>query len=400
MTIRHLILAVFCLFISGLPAESHTRSQSSSIWNVDGSQVTMTFFVDTYRATLLAAFGWDALSPEQMLARHLPETITVQQAGIACPIIDTQTGPGVKGTLRSEAIFQCPSDAIEVPADIEIGAFFALSATHQHIFQARLKDGTMIERILTEGHNGVRLAPHADDFDFLDLLTLGFEHVLSGLDHILFLIALVLMCQNWRQILTAVTCFTAGHMLALYLVVTGTISPVPIVMEVLIGLSIAALAVAALARTQPLPTIAPFLVSAIFVSGGLALAGFDRLPVSWITFVALSIFIFLDLTSHTRIRINNWPETIVITLLFSLAHGAGFAGGLLQADFRQSALLYSLLFFNLGVELGQLAIVAVTIALLAIIAKRTNPAFVARSQRLLTQMLIWAGSYYFFLRLV
>lgn len=391
-------LSVFCML--GSIADAHTRSQSSSSWRINGAEQTMTFSVDAYRATLLSAFGWDELSPEQMLARHLPETISVFQGAKECSMTLSKPEKAPRGELRHYMAFKCAVSITERPIDISIGSFFALSATHQHIFQARLDGKHVIERVLTDGKMSVLVSPSSVGGGFPSLLTLGFEHVVSGFDHILFLIALVLISKNWRHTVALITCFTAGHMIALYLVATGKVSPMPSVVEALIGLSIVAVAVAALARTQPLPLAAPYVVSGLFGVGGLVLAYADRLPSNWIIYSALTVFIFLELFRHTKGKSENLLNTMTITVLFSLAHGAGFAGGLIDANFQQSSLLFSILFFNVGVEIGQVAVAGGTFAVFSLINRFSSPIFFQGSEKTVSFILIWAGSYYFFVRLI
>lgn len=396
---RRFLFVLICLcFFSGL-AGAHTRSQSSSSWQVENNRLLMTFTVDAYRATLLASFGWDALSPSQMLAKHLPVTIKVAQNGSSCSLLSSSTVDAVKGKLRHQMIFECASPVDQVSTTASIGAFFSLSASHQHIFYAQLEDGEPIERILTDGHSTVNLNQEAQAQDLLSLVKLGFGHVLSGLDHLFFLGALVLLCHGWRQTVLLISCFTLGHMVSLYLVAINWISPVSFLIEALIGLSIAALALAALAQKYPLPKQAPIFVSVLLITGAGIYGLIDGFPVYWAAFLALILFVFFELTRLSKEPKHSLFNTAAITLLFSLAHGAGFAGGLLKAGFQETALIQSVLLFNIGVELGQILAAAAFFTFLSILTKISRPIVRERTEVAIILVLIWIGSYYFFARL-
>jgi hydrogenase/urease accessory protein HupE len=136
-------------------------------------------------------------------------------------------------------------------------------------------------------------------------LKLGFEHILPlGLDHILFVLGLFLLSPKLKTVLWQSLAFTVAHSVTLGLAIYGVISVPSAIVEPLIALSI--------------------------------------------LYVALeNIFI-------TRLR----PSRIGVVFIFGLIHGMGFAGALSELGLPQNAFLSSLLFFNAGVELGQLVVIA------------------------------------------
>ena len=135
-----------------------------------------------------------------------------------------------------------------------------------------------------------------------DYVKLGFEHILPlGLDHILFVLGLYLLSQRLKDLLWQVTAFTAAHTLTLALAILGLVSiPVSIV-EPLIALSIVYVAVENL---------------------------------------------FKDSVSKSRVG---------LVFGFGLLHGLGFAGVLLEIGLQSDNFVESLIAFNVGVELGQIA---------------------------------------------
>lgn len=142
-------------------------------------------------------------------------------------------------------------------------------------------------------------------------VVLGFEHILpKGLDHILFVLGLFLMSTRWKALLAQVTAFTVAHSITLGLAIYGAVSLPSSVVEPLIAASI--------------------------------------------VYVAVENVLSKEL--HR--------SRIALVFCFGLLHGLGFAGVLHELGLPRSQFLPALLSFNLGVELGQLSVIA--IAFLAI----------------------------------
>lgn len=149
---------------------------------------------------------------------------------------------------------------------------------------------------------------------------IGVEHILAGWDHLLFVIALVLLLREWRRAVVAATAFTVAHSITLAGASLGLVAMPQRPVEVLIALSIVFLAVE-IARADP---ARPSLTM--------------RMP---------------------------W----VVAFLFGLLHGFGFAGALAEIGLPDDALVPALVAFNLGVEAGQLLVVAATLAVIAAVAR-------------------------------
>ena len=169
----------------------------------------------------------------------------------------------------------------------------------------------------------------------------GVHHILIGPDHILFLVGLLLLGGGWWPLLRIVTAFTIGHSITLSLAALNLVTPPATVIEPAIALSI------------------------IFV-------GADNLLVG---------------TSGRDVRA--W-----IALAFGLVHGFGFANVLREFGLPGEALGWSLFAFNLGVEIGQLVIVAAIAAALAFVRQR-NQAAAQRVAFAGSLVVIVAGAYWF-----
>jgi hydrogenase/urease accessory protein HupE len=144
---------------------------------------------------------------------------------------------------------------------------------------------------------------------FVDFLRYGFTHVLpEGLDHILFVLGLFLLSRSWKPVLTQVTAFTLAHSLTLGLAAAGMIKVPASIVEPIIALSIAAIAIENIFHPE-----------------------------------------------FTRWR-------LVIVLIFGSIHGLGFASGLAEKPIPQDSFLLALTGFNLGVEAAQLAVIGLAFA--------------------------------------
>jgi hydrogenase/urease accessory protein HupE len=140
-------------------------------------------------------------------------------------------------------------------------------------------------------------------------LRLGIEHILFGFDHLLFVLALVILVREWRRVAMTVTAFTVAHSITLAAATLGFVNVPGPPVEAAVALSIVLVAVEIVNARHGKPSLTA------------------RLP--WL--VAFS---------------------------FGLLHGFGFAGALAEVGLPQHAIPVALLFFNLGVEIGQLFFVA------------------------------------------
>jgi hydrogenase/urease accessory protein HupE len=144
---------------------------------------------------------------------------------------------------------------------------------------------------------------------------IGVEHIIGGFDHLLFVVALVLLLQRGWPVVAAATAFTIAHSITLAGTTLGLFGLPQAPVEAVIALSIIFLAVE-IVKVQP---------------------------------------------SQHRLS-QRWPW--LVAFLFGLLHGFGFAGALREIGLPQTDVPLALLSFNLGVEAGQLAIIAVATAVL------------------------------------
>ncbi|MDA7856768.1 HupE/UreJ family protein [Gammaproteobacteria bacterium] len=141
-------------------------------------------------------------------------------------------------------------------------------------------------------------------------LYLGFDHLLDGLDHILFILGLLFCISGFVNIIKTITAFTIAHSLTLGLSVLDIISLPQATVEALIALTI--------------------------------------------------IYLATEISKNRKIINTPW----FMAFGFGLLHGLGFAGALNEIGIANSQMLLSLLFFNIGIELGQIALIPIPLSLI------------------------------------
>jgi hypothetical protein len=387
------VFVAFGLLAGG--AAAHERSQSFSSWRLHGAELGVVFSVPAREATRLAAADADALPLEALLARHLDATIAARAGDAPCARV---SGPNVlaarEGQLRVELRLRCGEAR---PLRLEVASFFAVAPSHVHFARLAADGGPAVELLFTErARSRVALAgsePAPRGETLLGYVRLGVEHIALGPDHLAFLVALLLFAARARDVVVIVTGFTLGHSLTLALGALGIARPEPAWIEALIGFTIAL--VAAENVTSANGDGARVSAAAALVLAGLALAalfvGHGPPPL---------LLLGLALFTGCQGRIATTPDAArrlrpALTVLFGLVHGFGFAGVLLEIGLPRERLLAALVGFNLGVELGQLAFVAI-FALVAGLARRLAPALgSAPAREAASAALCGVGLYWF-----
>lgn len=398
MSARLLALTLVWLTLLAGGAAGHVRSESFSTWRVEGAQLSGEFQVDAHRATQLIATDAEARDLNATLARHLRETIAMETAAGPCAMAEAPAPrPAEPGRLRMALSYDCPGP-IGPDARLRITAFAAQSSTHVHYLRVRLGAESTIEAALSGGVREITLAPRLDGAraGFWRTLRLGFEHVLSGLDHLAFLLALALMAGSWTRAAWAASGFTLGHSISLGLVAAGVVRPFGPAVEALIGFTVAFAAGEAL-RTGRDVRWALAIAGALGVLAMPALAaglGWSSLP--WPVFLGAALFTLAMARFGSQ---DTRPAAIPLAAAFGLAHGAGFAGPFLELGVEGPALLPALVAFNLGVEAAQLLALCV-IAALALAAARIPAAVRGHGRDVLCAALGGLGVYWFASRAV
>ncbi|MBL8276893.1 MAG: HupE/UreJ family protein [Pelomonas sp.] len=323
-------LLALALLLSGA-AHAHQASEAYLNFRVDGAVVEQRLDIalrDLDRDLALDADGDGALSWGEVRQRW-PDIEALAAVGLQftadgqrCDALDRpapqldEHSDGTYAVLVSH--WRCPGDVGELAIDYRL--FAHTDAAHRGL--ARLAGAAGQPLVLVPGAGVQRL--HAESRGVVGFVAEGMAHIASGFDHVLFLVTLLLVAV-WRragpgwvprdsarsafaETLKLVTAFTLAHSVTLGLAASGLIDPPAAAVESLIALTVL---LAALDNLRP------------FIPG---------------------------------------PRWLMVGL-FGLVHGIGFAGPLKDLGLRGSELVLPLLGFNIGVELGQLAVVALLLPL-------------------------------------
>ncbi len=201
-----------------------------------------------------------------------------------------------------------------------------LSATMVDVLvRIALADGRVVSRLLRPDAPSFVFGAEDNGPAVSEYFVLGVEHILFGIDHLLFVLALVLIVRGVGLLVKTITAFTIAHSITLALATLGYVNMPSAPVEAIIALSIV--------------FVAAEIVRSRRGQSGLT----ERAP--WI-----------------------------VAFTFGLLHGFGFAGALSEVGLPQNDIPMALLLFNVGVEAGQLAFVAVALAIIALVRKIRLPA--------------------------
>jgi hydrogenase/urease accessory protein HupE len=223
--------------------------------------------------------------------------------------VDCTLGAATARTVEADGVelsapLRCPAGAARWSLDFD--NFAALAPGHRMYVEV---DGNPVG-MLSADSQAVQFGPAASRLGIAaSFLWLGVEHIATGYDHLLFLLALLVVARSLRQMLTVVTGFTVAHSITLSLAATGVFTLSPSLVEPAIAASIA--------------------------------------------------FVGLENLLHPTIR-----RRVLLTFVLGLVHGFGFAGLLAELGLPQGNLAVALVSFNGGVELGQAAICLLLLPLL------------------------------------
>ena len=186
-----------------------------------------------------------------------------------------------------------------------------------------LLDGRNYQQVLDAGQTQFVIPAESSAGEVAgDYSLLGMEHIWGGMDHLLFVFGLLLLVGGGTRLLWTITAFTVGHSITLSLVTLG----------------------------------------------------FFDYPVALVEFaIALSIFVLA--VELTRIRKHDmlWRNPWWLAGGFGLLHGMGFAGALAETGLPQDNLPLALLFFNVGIEVGQIAFILAVLAIWYLVRKPMAP---------------------------
>ena len=264
------------------------------------------------------------------------------------------------GVLKFAWAFQC----LQIPETVSVSLFQDLGVTHTHIARG-VVDGESVPEFMFASNRdawviGLPEERNVNQSSYFGYFKSGVEHILSGWDHLTFLLGLLLLFTG-RFLVIAITGFTIGHSLTLGLGAMNVLRVHSEIIETLIGFSILLLAVEYFIKhTFEIDKLAKNLV--LSLCAFLPLTVFGDLDLILIIGLALFLTFYLSLTNHYS---NLWLP-LMITIFFGLIHGLGFASSIAESGIPQDRLVPIILSFNIGVEVGQLAVAFALLALIKI----------------------------------
>jgi hypothetical protein len=349
-------------------AGAHTRSQSHSVWEIKAAEVDLVMTIPAVEADRLS--GGQGAPSDDHLKAYLTERVYPFAGAERCPLVPpVQVLSAAAGFRKYDFTFKCGS-----PNHLQIhsGAFFDLVPSHTNFAQVQnALTGEFTEQLITVEHQTVEVTggegSRLKSARFAEFIRLGVMHIFTGVDHMSFLLGLVLISRRLRDLVFVVTGFTIGHSLTLALAVTGVLRPHAEYIDALVALTIALIGAENIVVQTQKPTPV-----ALAVGGSLALMallqwlGFGGLPSLLLLGAGLFTANYLMISGRLR---DAGRLRILITLVFGLIHGFGFAADLLELQLPPERLAELLVGFNVGVEIGQLILVVGATLLVAILAR-------------------------------
>lgn len=348
-------ILIALILVVARPAHAHEVGLSRGEYTAAGAVMKVELTFARRELSALVA-GLDHNKDGDLSAAEIDREREGIEASVARRVVVTSNGSKCKATL--DAVDLTEQDGVVVRAshacaaplgEVSVSLTFLpdLPFGHRHLAHASAGSAS-IDAVLSQRSttfqltvSGVQAETPKPPPRKFSLLLMGVEHILTGYDHLLFLFGLVLVGGRLRSLLWVVTAFTLAHSITLGLAALGVWAPSPRIIEPAIALSIA--------------------------------------------YVGVENFFVKDAEKRWR-----------ITFPFGLIHGFGFAGALQEVALPKADVPWALFLFNLGVELGQLAVLAPVLPLLLWLRKREG--FRTKGVKALSALIIAAGLVWFIAR--
>ena len=355
------LLCFGLLILCSILTEAHDRSESYSRFSFTTNEQGMA--IQVIGSIKQDIFGHlNAASRFQSYESLVDYLGTAINPGSSCKLNNSvEVNENISlGVLKFAWAFQC----LQIPETISVSLFQDLGVTHTHIARG-VVDGESVPEFMFASNQdawviGLPGERNVNQSSYFGYFKSGVEHILSGWDHLTFLLGLLLLFTG-RFLVIAITGFTIGHSLTLGLGAMNVLRVHSEIIETLIGFSILLLAVEYFIKhTFEIDKLAKNL--ALSLCAFLPLTVFGDLDLILIIGLALFLTFYLSLTNHYS---NLWLP-LLITIFFGLIHGLGFASSIAESGIPQDRLVPIILSFNIGVEVGQLAVAFALLALIKI----------------------------------
>ena len=390
-----------------IPVKSHYFSESFSKWNINGTNVvaqysileleaTRIFKVDSYQKIMYE----NKLSERDVFKIYLRQHIRVLSGNNVCKMKDDiRDIASQEGYLNVEIQFHCDS---EENIKIINNAMFNLIQGHIHIARVYVDNNLFIEKALFFNDQSLEIKENVNENSFIksfgSFFNTGMNHILSGYDHLLFILGLLLIVSHFRKLILVITGFTIGHSLTLSLAVFDLIQINSRLVEALIGYTI--MFVGLEYFTKKNNNIVSSVTFVILLNLLLLIVSL-MLGISISTALIFGVVIF---SISYLFFINNYKKEnkfiVIITIIFGLIHGLGFGGFLLGSGVNDENIVSGLLGFNLGVEFGQIAFILFTLLTFKILSLLKMNRIISIAKNAAFVFIISLGLYFYIQRLM
>ena len=398
---------VIILFFLLSPLNAHYFSESFSKWNVVDNKVEANFSLLTLESTrIFQVENYQKIMFEENLSEtdvfkiYLSQHLKVSSEGKNCSLVDEiKELNSQEGSLNLSLNFECPSNK-----EIKIinNALFNLVQSHIHIARIYIDNNLYTEKALFFNDQSIDLNEEKENNSFSNsfykFFSLGLDHILSGYDHLLFILGLLLLVTNLKRLLLVITGFTIGHSLTLSLSVINIIQVKSSLVEALIGYTIMFVGLEYLYKENNDHRVSMIFITTLslllLIFGNLINPNFPYFLILGILLFSLGYFYLLkNLNSE-----NNLLS--IITIIFGLIHGFGFGGFLLGSKISSENILSGLLGFNLGVEVGQIIFVLLILLIYKLLMTLKITKIIEVMKNLSFFAVVFFGFFFFIQRLI
>ena len=398
---------VIILFFLLSPLNAHYFSESFSKWNVVDNKVEANFSLLTLESTrIFQVENYQKIMFEENLSEtdvfkiYLSQHLKVTSEGKNCSLVDEiKELNSQEGSLNLSLNFECPSNK-----EIKIinNALFNLVQSHIHIARIYIDNNLYTEKALFFNDQSIDLNEEKENNSFSNsfykFFSLGLDHILSGYDHLLFILGLLLLVTNLKRLLLVITGFTIGHSLTLSLSVINIIQVKSSLVEALIGYTIMFVGLEYLYKENNDHRVSMIFITTLslllLIFGNLINPNFPYFLILGILLFSLGYFYLLkNLNSE-----NNLLS--IITIIFGLIHGFGFGGFLLGSKISSENIFSGLLGFNLGVEVGQIIFVLLILLIYKLLMTLKITKIIEVMKNLSFFVVVFFGFFFFIQRLM
>ena len=398
---------VIILFFLLSPLNAHYFSESFSKWNVVDNKVEANFSLLTLESTrIFQVENYQKIMFEENLSEtdvfkiYLSQHLKVTSEGKHCSLVDEiKELNSQEGSLNLSLNFECPSNK-----EIKIinNALFNLVQSHIHIARIYIDNNLYTEKALFFNDQSIDLNEEKENNSFSNsfykFFSLGLDHILSGYDHLLFILGLLLLVTNLKRLLLVITGFTIGHSLTLSLSVINIIQVKSSLVEALIGYTIMFVGLEYLYKENNDHRVSMIFITTLslllLIFGNLINPNFPYFLILGILLFSLGYFYLLkNLNSE-----NNLLS--IITIIFGLIHGFGFGGFLLGSKISSENIFSGLLGFNLGVEVGQIIFVLLILLIYKLLMTLKITKIIEVMKNLSFFAVVFFGFFFFIQRLI